>query len=244
MIGQLIAALSSYLRVPAATFKYRLLRYHLITGLVSLVVGIVLVFGSWSYGDDAGRWLTHFMPQSESTLVSGIGTWIGRFGTLVLAIVLYKYIVLISVSPIMSPLSERIELYHEAADHKARPLSLAQWAADIARGVRIALRNIVRELGITFFLILISFVPGLAVVTAPLIFLVQAYYAGFGNMDYYLERHTGVKAAATYVREHKWLAIGNGAVFLLLLAIPFVGFFIAPALGATAATLAILQEDS
>jgi CysZ protein len=172
--------------------------------------------------------------------VGSIGEWVGRIALLLAGVMLYKYLVLIVVAPIMSPLSERIEL-SLGQTPVDKPLSLAQWAKDIVRGLHIAMRNITRELLMTAVLLLLSLVPGLAVITTPLIFVVQAYYAGFGNMDYYMERHAGVKTAATYVRRHKWLAIGNGAVFLLLLAIPFVGFLIAPAFGASAATLSILK---
>jgi CysZ protein len=142
----------------------------------------------------------------------------------------------------MSPLSERIEQSVVQTTKGTTAISFGQWAKDIARGIRIALRNVVRELVFTAILLLLSLLPGLVIVTTPLILVVQAYYMGFGNMDYYMERHLGVKAAATYVRRHKWLAITNGAIFLALLAIPFVGFLIAPALGATAATLAIMDD--
>lgn len=241
MIKQVFSGLSAYLRVPAATVRHGLLRYHIATGLLSLLLGILLVYGGWSLGDDLGHRLTDLLPWSDNTIVSGVGEWVGRLALLLLGLILYKHLVLICVAPIMSPLSERIEqsLGQLPVD---KPLSLGQWAKDIVRGLRIALRNVVRELSMTMVLLLLSLVPGFALITTPLLFTVQAYYMGFGNMDYYMERHLDVKAAATYVRRRRWLAIMNGAIFLALLAIPFVGFLIAPAFGATAATLGIMDD--
>lgn len=240
MIKQVFSGLSAYLRVPAATLRYGLLRYHIAMGLMSLLLAAILIFSGWSFGDNIGHWLTDLLPWSDNAIIGHIGEWVGRIGLLLLGLILYKHLVLICIAPIMSPLSERIE-QSQGQPLPSKPMSMSQWAKDIARGIRIAIRNVTRELLLTVLLLLLSLIPGAALVTTPLLFIVQAYYMGFGNMDYYMERHYGVKAAATYVRRHKWLAITNGAVFLLLLLIPFLGFLIAPAFAATAATLSILE---
>lgn len=236
-------AIAAFFKVPSATIRYRLIRYHMLTGLIGLLLGAILLSGSYGYGDDLGQWVISWLPWTGSSIVTDVGSWVGRISVFLLALFLYKYILIIAVSPIMSPLSERIERLHNKGIVPIKPLSLTTWIKDILRGVRISLRNIVRELSITLILLLLGFIPGLALITTPLIFVVQAYYAGFGNMDYYMERHYGVKEAAEYVRQRRGLAIGNGAVFLVVLLLPFVGYFIAPALCATAATIAILDQE-
>ena len=65
---------------------------------------------------------------------------------------------------------------------------------------------------------------------------VQSFYAGFGNIDYTLERHLNVRNSIRLVRVNKGLALGNGLVFMGLLAIG-IGFLIAPPLAAVAATI-------
>jgi len=80
-------------------------------------------------------------------------------------------------------------------------------------------------------------------VTAPLIFLVQAYYAGFGILDYWMERHYRVADSILYIRDHRLDAVGLGTVYLGLLLIPFIGPVIAPVLGATAATIYAVEND-
>ncbi|HFB99615.1 MAG TPA: hypothetical protein ENJ53_02310 [Phaeodactylibacter sp.] len=74
-----------------------------------------------------------------------------------------------------------------------------------------------------------------------LIFLIQAYYAGFGNLDYTLEGHYSVRESNRFVKEHRWLAIGNGTMFLLLLGTG-VGFLVAPPLAAVAGAIETVKR--
>ena len=69
-----------------------------------------------------------------------------------------------------------------------------------------------------------------------LLFLIQAYYAGFGNMDYTLERHYKFGESLRFVKNHKGLAIGNGIVFLLILLVPIIGVILVLPLSVTAAS--------
>ena len=66
--------------------------------------------------------------------------------------------------------------------------------------------------------------------------MVQAYYAGFGNMDYTLERHYGYKESVQFVKRHKGVAIGNGILFTIMLFIPVIGVLLVLPLSVTAAT--------
>jgi len=75
---------------------------------------------------------------------------------------------------------------------------------------------------------------------------VQSYYAGFGNMDYTLERHFKYSESIQFVRQNKGIAIGNGIVFMLMLLIPVVGIILVLPLSVTAAsteTLKVLQNN-
>ena len=142
----------------------------------------------------------------------------------------------------MSPLSEKLEnglLLHEP---NAR-FSAGKVLKEGARGAAIALRNLTKELFYTLMLFVVSFIPGLALVTTPLIYLVQSYYAGFGNMDYYLERHYSIRNSVYFVRQYRWAAITNGALFLLLLLIPIVGLFLAPFMCTIAATVVSVDRN-
>jgi CysZ protein len=239
----LIKGFLAFIKVPAAVFTFRLWPYYLLSGIISLGLGVILVYGSLNYGDDLANHLMTYAPWGNKlTWLTTVADWLGRVATIALSILLYKYIVLIVISPIMSPLSERIERRAVGA-FQSSFFSITSFAREILRGIRITIRNLSRELFYTLVLILLSFIPGFAIITSPLIFIVQAYYAGFGNMDYYLERHYSVSGSVGFVKSHRGLAIANGSIYLALLLIPFLGFIIAPAVSATAATIGILDIE-
>jgi len=149
-------------------------------------------------------------------------------------------------APFMSPVSERIEkyLYPELHDpHTHRKTSNTQ---QLIRGLRINIRNLFYEIGISIPLLILSFIPVVNFVTTPLLFFVQAYYAGFGNMDYTLERHYEYSDSVSFIKKNKGYAIGNGIVFMALLFIPVVGIILVLPVAVTAAsktTLKLLKEQ-
>ena len=104
------------------------------------------------------------------------------------------------------------------------------------------LGNLFRELSYTLLLLLLGLIPLFAPFTALAILGVQAYYAGFGNLDYTLEKFYDSREARRFAQRYRYLAIGNGLVFLGLLALPIAGLFLAPALSTVAATLATLKR--
>lgn len=113
--------------------------------------------------------------------------------------------------------------------------------SDLARGLRIALRNIFRELGATMLLLLLGLAPIFAPFSAILIFIIQSYYAGFSNLDFALERHYRFRESVKFVQNNRMLAIGNGAVFMFLL-YTFIGLLVALPLGTVAATIAATKR--
>jgi CysZ protein len=236
MFHDLKDGFSSYFDALGLMRKYRLWKYAVWAGLVSLVIVFLGGFSSYALADDLASLLTGwlgFLP--EEGIFSSIAEWLSGILILLVFLIFYKYIVLIVMAPFMSPLSEELE-NRLNDDYEPIPFSLSLALKDLWRGLRINIRNLFKELMYTLLLFIASFIPGAAVITAPLIFIVQSYYAGFGNMDYYLERHLNVSESARFVRDFKGLAIGNGIVFILLLMIPVVGLFLAPTLATAAAT--------
>ncbi|HHS95342.1 MAG TPA: EI24 domain-containing protein [Phaeodactylibacter sp.] len=136
----------------------------------------------------------------------------------------------------MTPLSQKIEQQLLGQIGTDNGFQLSKAIKEIIRGLRISLRNIFFEIMWTAPLFILGLIPALSFFTTILMFLIQAYYAGFGNMDYTLERHLDVKESIRFVRKNRGLAIGLGTVFLLLLSTG-IGFLVAPPLATAAATL-------
>jgi len=137
-------------------------------------------------------------------------------------------------APFMSPVSEKIEAHFTGKPaHSHRNTTFSQ---QLMRGIRVNGRNLLMELLITIPILLLKLIPVVNIFSTVLLFMVQGYYAGFGNMDYTLERHFQYKESVTFVRKHRGLAIGNGLVFILFLLIPVIGVILVLPLSVTAAS--------
>ncbi len=216
--------------------RYNLYPYLLLSGLISLVIGGAIFGSAWLWSDNLGDLLVNLYPFDWGKgFIDQIAVYLSWSLILIVGGLLYKYIVLIAVAPVMSPLSERLE-EGLVDEYDGVIFSYARMIKEIMRGIRLGLRNITYEVSITLLLILLSLIPGLALLTTPLIFIVQAYYMGFANIDFCLERHFTVRESVRWVTRRKILAIANGSLFLLLLMIPVVGLFLAPFIGTIAAT--------
>ena len=142
-------------------------------------------------------------------------------------------------APFMSPVSEKIETHLLGTqNHNHRKTSFSQ---QLWRGIRINVRNLLMELLLTIPILLISFIPIIGIFSTVILFLVQAYYAGFGNMDYTLERHFKYNESLDFVRKNRGIAIGNGIIFMLFLLIPVLGIIIVLPLSVTAASLKTVE---
>ena len=94
---------------------------------------------------------------------------------------------------------------------------------------------------ITIPILLLKFIPLVNIFSTILLFLLQAYYAGFGNMDYTLERHLNYEESINFVGKNKGVSIGNGIVFMVCLLIPVIGIIIVLPLSVTAASVKTVE---
>ena len=243
MLNGIFLGINSFFQSFAAIPKYGLWRYVFASGLLSCAVGYGIFKFIWKQSDRLGDWLASFYKwERGSEFVASASDWAIWIIMIVLCLILFKYIMLVLSAPIMSMVSEKIEVARTGG--KPVPFSVSHTIQSLVRGLRIALRNITKELFLTVLLLLFGLVPIIGLASAVLIFLVQANYAGFGSCDFYMERHFSVKQSVRFIRKNRGIAIANGAIFLGLLAIPVVGFFLAPILSAIGATLAIHPKIS
>lgn len=241
MFSDFFSGIKSYGRAFQIIGKLNLWGFTLIPMLITFVLMGIIGFSAYGLADNLGNWLISWWRwEWGSTFITGVGSWLGGILIFILGVLSLKYIVLIVVAPFMSILSEKIEA--KVTGYKSNAtFSLNKAIKDMLRGLRLALRNISRELFFTLILILVGFIPLVGVVSSILIFLVQSYYAGFGNTDYTLERHYTFRESIEYARKNMGLMIGNGVVFMLLL-MTGIGFLFAPTLSTVAATLETLDR--
>ena len=243
MIKDFIAGFTSYFGAFNFVTKHRLYKHLFISGLISLIVGAIIIVTSYGVSDNISDFLANFYPwEWGADYVKTILEYISGGLIIVIGFLLFKYILLVLISPFMGPLSAKVETIITERDEGSN-FSIKQISYEMMRGLRIASRNITREILITIFLLLLSLIPLITVFITPIIFLVQAYFAGFANFDYFLERRTNVSQSVRYIKQHRWQAVGNGSAFLLLLLIPIVGLFFAPVLGTVAATRTAIKNN-
>lgn len=227
----------------AGTFKLinklGLWKYFGIPMAISFLTAVLIGFSAWGLSDNLGAFIsTIWFWEWGSQVFRIISDFVGALIILAFGLLLYRHIVMALSAPFMSPVSEKIERHIYGFKHTHRNTTNA---AQLWRGLRINVRNLLRELLITIPIILIGFIPVVGIISTILLFLVQSYYAGFGNMDYTLERHFSYSESIEFVKKNRGLAIGNGIVFMLMLLIPVVGIILVLPLSVTAASIETLR---
>ena len=245
MIKNIILGIKAYTGTFNLISKLKLWKFFLIPIIISIVTASIIIFFGYKFSDNIGVfiakiWIWEFGKETFASISNFIG------GLLIIAVgfMLYKHIVMALSAPFMSPVSEKIEKHLLGIEnHQHRSTTFSQ---QLLRGMRINVRNLGMELLLTIPILLVSFIPVVGAVSSVLLFLMQAYYAGFGNMDYTLERHLTYKESVSFVKKNKGVAMGNGILFMLFLLIPVVGIIIVLPLSVTAAslkTITLLKED-
>lgn len=241
MITDILLGFSSYFTAMRLVKEYNLWKYLYVSGIISLAIGGLIIVVSYSVSGYIGTLLSNWYPfelgKETFAKVASIG---GAMGLISLAYFAYKYIVLALLSPLMGPLSEKIETNINGPNFNNTGVLVL--LKGLARGIRVSLRNITKEGIYTIVLLILGLIPGVGLISIPMLFLIQAYYVGFANMDYYSERHYNVADSARFVKLNQFYAIGNGIVFLLLIMIPIAGLFFAPCLATIAATHTIVTS--
>ncbi|WP_040280665.1 EI24 domain-containing protein [Psychroserpens damuponensis] len=245
MIKNILQGIQAYTGALALISKLKLWKYFLVPIIISMVTASVIALSAYGLSDNIGNFLAQVWPWDfGKDTFTWISTFIGAIVVIAIGLILYKHIIMAFSAPFMSPVSEKIEAHLTGIEkHHHRPTSFKE---QLWRGIRINVRNLAKELLITVPLLLLKFIPVVNIFSTVLLFMVQAYYAGFGNMDYTLERHFKYKDSVQFIRKHRGIAIGNGLVFILFLLIPFIGVILVLPMSVTAAsikTVELLKQD-
>ena len=244
MIKAVFKGCAAYFEAYETISRLKLWKFFAIPMLISLVVFLLIVFVSYAFSDAivsyiASFWTWDFGKETFNTISRVFS------GLLIVLIgfITFKHIVMALSAPFMGPISKKIEDDFRGVVSQVKTTSF--WGL-LRRGIKISSRNLFRELLLSIPILLLGFIPVIGLFSAILLFLMQAYFAGFGNMDYTLERYFSYQKSILFVKKNRGVAIGNGLVFMLFLLIPFIGVILVLPFSVTAATIAtvkLMNED-
>jgi len=248
MLKEIIISIQSYADAHQFIKKHRLWKWIIIPGIIYSILFIAGIILFWNTSNTAiefillktgvKAWLDR-MQESWLNFLFIIGQIILRLVLLMFYFSLFKFLFLIIGSPVFAYLSEKTESIMEGKDF---PLNIKQLMKDIARGIRIALRNLLWQTVYVLSIFILSFVPLVGWVAPLVALLVECYYFGFSMLDYSSERNKlSASQSIEFIGRHKGLAIGNGLMFYLMHMIPFLGWLLAPSYAVIAATLSLLK---
>ena len=241
MFNDFVSGFTSYVKAVEHVSRFRMWGYVLLPGLISILIGVAIFATAYGLSDDIGQYIIGFWKWDFAKgVVSSIASIFGGLLLAALGLLIFKQLVMVVTAPFLSVLSEKVEMQLTGFEDNVG-WSLSKILKDISRGLAIAVRNLLRELSLTILLLIIGLIPVFTPFTSALIFVLQSYYAGFGNLDFAMERHFGYRDSIRFVKAHRGLAIGNGMVFLLLL-FTFVGFLVAMPIGTVAATIETVKR--
>jgi len=240
MIKNIVLGIKAYVGAIALISKLKLWKYFIIPVFISILTAVFIGFEAYILSDNIGAFISKaWILDWGKEIFTSVSNFLGVVFIIVLGLIVYKHIILALSAPFMSIVSEKIE--HHLYRNRKHLHRKSSFFEQLIRGIRINSRNLFKELLFSLPLLILKFVPIVNLFSTMLLFLLQAYYAGFGNMDYTLERHFKYKDSVDFIQKRRGFAIGNGIVFMLCLLIPFVGIIIVLPLSITAATTTTLS---
>ncbi|NML19380.1 hypothetical protein HHL16_00775 [Pseudoflavitalea sp. G-6-1-2] len=250
MLKEIVIAIQSYIRAHKFISHHRLWKWILIPGILYAILFCVGIYFFWISSDNAVSWLSHRIGIDRwlHRQSSGILSFFFLMGEIMIRLLLlsfyfslFKYLFLIIGSPLFAYLSEKTDAILNGKDY---PFSWPQVLKDMARGIKLALRNAFWQTVYMITLLILSFIPIVGWMVPLFALFVECYYYGFSMLDYSCERNKLSPAASIeFIGKHKGLAIGNGMVFYLMHWIPFLGWVLAPAYAVVAATISLYHQE-
>jgi CysZ protein len=241
---EILAGLKTYLRAWRLIWQARLWPLLVIPGLIGMFYFPLVGLLTYWHGGKVARylqenWLPEFLKRKFIAWLITVTVWLLA---LYLGFILFRNLVIILYSPVLSYLSQRTEEAVQSGGRGgANPNRMIRGAL---RGIGVSLTSL--GLALVGFVIccLLLLIPVLGqVAMAVLLPASQMFLAGHGFVDPTLERRDlGVKASFRFAWRNRGRVIGCGAGFVLLTLLPVAGWFLGPTLGVVAGTLVTLDK--
>jgi CysZ protein len=251
LLKEIIIAIQSYFEAHDFIRKHRLWKWIVVPGILYMLLFVAGMYFFWQSSNDAVTWISqqigleNWLQKQRNNWLSFLFVMAGLILRIVLVFFyfsLFKYLFLIIGSPVFAYLSEKTESILEGKDF---PFELKQLLHDVARGIRLALRNTLWQSVYVVSLLLLSLFPVAGWITPVIALFVECYFYGASMLDYSLERHKlTYTQSVSYISRHKGLAIGNGLMFFLMHGFIIIGWVLAPAYAVVAATLSLHKEKT
>lgn len=241
MFKQFIGAIKAYGKAINFVFSNNLWIYF----IYPIVISALLIFVAFTFSSIIQDKIDLMVGTIGSgAIYEAIHSVLSFFLKIVLGLILSifgKYALLILMSPIMALLSAKTE---EIITGKKFPFDSSQFMKDILRGILIVLRNMLIQLGITILCFTLIWIPLVGWFVSIFLFIISYYFYGFSMIDYVSERRKlNISKSASFVRKNKGMAMGNGFMFTLIFAIPYVGGVFASVLAPIAACISVLETE-
>ena len=245
---QIVLGINSYIHGFRILDKYNLWSILILPALLSLLIAVIVVLLAWSTSEDIIMYATsHYSFGDYDTqfgnMIELILSILIRGMVLFLYLKIYRYFVLIALSPVFVNVSKILHKNIEGVDEK---MNLKTYCFCSFRGIRIAIRNFFLELLVTVGLLFLTLIIVWILPVIPVfILLVESYFFGMVMMDYAYEMD-GISSMQSRenIRRNAGIAIGNGLIFNLIILLPLIGVIFGPILALIAARVAIDKDKN
>jgi len=243
----LFQAFKGYSKTLSFISYHKLWGYFLVPALVNITIFIGIGFGAYYYSGALIDFLSkqiglEALNETLGLILQFFIAILIRFTVFIIYLKIYKYLVLIILSPVLALMAEKI---YKLSGAQQSSINTIAFLRNIFRGIKVATINMITEISLIILIVILTLIVPIVSPFSPfLIFAIESYFYGFSMIDY---RHELLNLSYRESRETIWslkgLAVGNGAVFNLLLLVPVIGVLTAPLISLTAAHLA-MQENS
>ncbi|MDT4801827.1 Sulfate transporter CysZ [compost metagenome] len=189
-------------------------------------------------------WVDAFMPSLPDWLSFLEYILWPLFVLLVVVLVFFSFTMLANIiaAPFNGFLAEKVEVVVRGQDDFPA-FSWAELMAMIPRTVGRELRKLAYFLPRAAALLILSFIPVVNLVAAPLWILFGIWMMAVQYIDYPADNHKlGWNEMLAWLREKRWQSLGFGGITYLALMIPFVNILMMPA-AVAGATLFWVREQ-
>jgi len=229
---QLLLAYKSFGQAFKTLDKYRLWSILILPSILSLIIAVAVGVLAWTTSDDIllyinEKYIARAFDETDRNLIKIISTVAIRGLTFFIYLKVYRYLILILLSPVFVNMSN---VLHRLLSGESHTMNIWSYCFCSFRGIKFAVRNFGMEMLVTLLLTLVAILVFWIFPLIPiLVFIAESYFFTTVLMDYAFEMQgLSMKESLTKSRGMPGLPIGIGLIFNLILLIPLIGVLIGP----------------